>query len=257
MANVLVSTTNAYAGVLVDGDALPTDLTSFESRLTDSISYWAQQQFKVIWLPIKPAFSSYISCALQQGFNYHHTDNNTLMMTKRLQSAALIPPYATHTIGAGAVVINEGKLLAVVERSNAETKPNYFKLPGGMLDRGEHIADGAMREVFEETGIQTQFEGVVCFRHYHVGQFRTSNIYAVCRLEPLSFDIVMDEIELCKAQWLCLDEYFDSPDVGAHNKHIVRAALEPNYLRSVDIEGYMSDYGAYEIFSPTLCEQDV
>ncbi len=249
--NILAFTENAYAGIEVNADELPRDIASFNVALNHSLVLWTQQQFKVVWLPIKPSFANLIETALAAGFDYHHTDQNILMMTKRLEDDANVPPYATHTIGAGAVVISGNKILAVVERNHAQTKPNYFKLPGGMLERGEHIADGAVREVFEETGIKTQFQGVVCFRHHHVGQFQTSNIYAVCKLKPMSFDIDMDEVELYKAQWLSLDEYLNSDEVGAHNKHVVKAALDPNYLRSVNIEGYMGDNDAYEIFSPS------
>ena len=44
--------------------------------------------------------------------------------------------------------------------------PSY-KLPGGALVQGEHLADGVVREVLEETGVRTRFEAVVCLRHWH------------------------------------------------------------------------------------------
>ncbi len=247
----LTCTVDKYNGIHVDGEALPADPKVFLQALLESQQHWQQQAHKLIWLSLGPDFSHLISMALAQGFSYHHCDDDHVTMIKRLQANAFVPGFATHTIGAGAVVLSDdGHILAVVEKSHFNSKPNYFKLPGGMLERGEHIADGAVREVFEETGIKTQFEGVVCFRHHHIGEFGTSNIYAVCKLKPLSFNITMDSEELCKAQWMPVSDYLSSPDISAHNKHVVAAALGEQYLTSINISGYMSNDEEYEIYSP-------
>ena len=42
---------------------------------------------------------------------------------------------------------------------------NNWKFPGGYVDRGENILDAAVREVKEETGVQTEAIGLVGFRH--------------------------------------------------------------------------------------------
>lgn len=46
------------------------------------------------------------------------------------------------------LIENNGKFLAVSRKDN----PNDFGLPGGKVDLGETIAEGAIRECFEETG---------------------------------------------------------------------------------------------------------
>ena len=60
-----------------------------------------------------------------------------------------------------------------------------WKIPGGLADLGEHIDEAAVREVLEETGIRTIFRNVVCFRHTHGMANGRSDIYFVCRLDPI------------------------------------------------------------------------
>lgn len=45
----------------------------------------------------------------------------------------------------------EGAVLAVQERSGPLKGTGIWKIPTGLLDKGEDIPDGAIREVLEET----------------------------------------------------------------------------------------------------------
>jgi 8-oxo-dGTP diphosphatase len=54
-------------------------------------------------------------------------------------------------VGVGAIVIKDGKVL-VVKRAAPPNK-NLWAIPGGMLELGETIQEGAEREIFEETNI--------------------------------------------------------------------------------------------------------
>ena len=53
---------------------------------------------------------------------------------------------------AGALVVHEGKLLMV--RRAIEPYLGCWDIPGGFMEADEHPADGARREVFEETGFE-------------------------------------------------------------------------------------------------------
>jgi 8-oxo-dGTP diphosphatase len=44
----------------------------------------------------------------------------------------------------------------VLQRRNKEPKKGYWVLPGGFVDRGETLEEAAIREFFEETGLQSQ-----------------------------------------------------------------------------------------------------
>ena len=150
-----------------------------------------------MWLNVPVARAALIPIATEAGFRFHHSSEEYLMLTQPLEEGAFIPPYSTHYIGAGGVVLNEQReLLVVSERFRRDTSRPYWKLPGGALNPGEHLVDGVVREVFEETGVRAEFEALVCFRHWHGYRYGKSDIYFICRLRPLSMEIVKEEGEM-------------------------------------------------------------
>lgn len=73
-----------------------------------------------------------------------------------------IPPYAHHMVGVGGMVVNDkDELLVVQEKFAAFTQ---WKLPGGYVDPGEDLWTAAVREVKEETGVDTEFDSLVAMR---------------------------------------------------------------------------------------------
>ena len=122
-------------------------------------------------------------------------------------------------------------------------------LPGGALQPGEHLVDAVVREILEETGVKTEFEALVCFRHWHGYRFGKSDIYFVCRLSPLSLEITAQESEIAECLWMPVADFLGSEDISPFNKRIVSVALDhPGVVPSV-----MDGYGApdrYEFFMP-------
>lgn len=55
-------------------------------------------------------------------------------------------------LSVGAVVVHEGRVLLV--RRGREPLKGKWSIPGGMLELGESLAEGAAREVEEETGLK-------------------------------------------------------------------------------------------------------
>ena len=248
---ILSFNTNPFGGVLVDPLTLPQDPHGFRSQLAYSMDEWIAEGYKVAWVEVPLDKSALVPVAVEAGFSYHHADESYLMMTHQLEQDSYIPPYATHYIGVGAVVVSENReLLVVSERYKFRgTRGPGYKLPGGALMPGEHLAEGIVREVLEETGIQSKFEALACFRHWHGYRYGKSDIYFVCRLSPLSHDITRQEEEIAECLWMPVDDFLEDPQIGNFNKSIVKAALDHPGISPGDIEGY-GDPKRFEFFLP-------
>lgn len=57
-------------------------------------------------------------------------------------------------VGVGGVVIDAGRALLI--RRGGEPLKGQWSIPGGMLELGETIADGVVRELHEETGLEVR-----------------------------------------------------------------------------------------------------
>jgi 8-oxo-dGTP pyrophosphatase MutT (NUDIX family) len=252
MMDVLVSSTNAFRGIVIDPSALPSRPEVFRRTLERSLRVWADDDLRVAWLEIPIAKSNLIPIAVDAGFTFHHSAVDYLMLTYQLEPGAFIPAYATHYIGAGGVVLNDKQeLLVVWEKTHRHRRRRYYKLPGGALHQSEHLVDGVIREVREETGVLTRFESLVCFRHWHGYRYGKSDIYFICRLSPLTQDIEMQQEEIAECLWMPVEEYLASEYVGVFNRRIVQAALGDDHtLVPTWIEGYQTDPAAREIFMP-------
>jgi ADP-ribose pyrophosphatase YjhB (NUDIX family) len=54
-------------------------------------------------------------------------------------------------VGIGAVIVHEGRVLLV--RRGSEPLRGHWTLPGGVLEVGESLTEGVVREIREETGL--------------------------------------------------------------------------------------------------------
>ena len=245
---------NPFGGVVVNPLRLEDDASEFRGRLSYSLDAWRDEGHKVAWLEIPTHLAGLIPIAVEAGFVFHHANEHYALLTIQLLDGAYVPPFASHYIGAGGVVISDDEeILVVSERHRRRSRGPAYKLPGGALLAGEHLKDGVVREVFEETGVRTAFVSLVCFRHWHGYRYDKSDIYFVCRLSPLTREIRMQEEELEEALWMPVNEYLGDPDVSLFNKRIVRSSLESPGVVPATIEGYAEE-DRYEFFMPKINE---
>jgi ADP-ribose pyrophosphatase YjhB (NUDIX family) len=102
-----------------------------------------------------------------------------------------------------AVRDDQGRLLLIHKIDN-----NYWALPGGGMDLGESIAEAAVREVVEETGIRVEITGLVGLytdpghvMAYDDGEVRQE--FSVCfHARPLGGELRMDGTETKAAEWV-------------------------------------------------------
>lgn len=224
-----------FGGAIISTDKLPA-VAEYKTLLENTICELRNQGIKLLWLFLPLERADLVECTVKAGFSYHHADGKGVQLTLPLIPDAFIPAYATHYIGAGGVLVDDDNRILVIQEKHHTRR--HYKLPGGALDADEHIADAVVREVFEETGIESEFISLNCFRHWHGYRYGKSDIYFVCRLKPLSHTITLDPSEIAEALWMPLDEYLNHPDTHPFNKKIVQTALSSRGLIPEEIEDY-------------------
>ncbi|XP_054710948.1 uncharacterized protein LOC129220543 [Uloborus diversus] len=221
-----------YNGMTVDTRDLSLSDSDFESKLTKSLSDWIEKGVRGIWFKVNISNSSYIPILVKHEFLFHHAKTSYVMLTRWLpkDEPNLLPQYPHTHIGVGGMVINDqNQVLTIQEKYHATP---HWKLPGGYGDPGEDLADTAKREVFEETGIETDFISVVAFRHHHQHLFNCSDIYAVCHLKPLTSEIKKSSEEIALCEWMDISAYLNHPQVTEFNKFIMNSFLESRNLKA-------------------------
>lgn len=212
-ANILPYTEDRYDGVIVDYKHLPTQDADFTAALDASLHYWREHKRRGIWLKLPIQHASFIPICTARGFIFHHAEAAYVMMTHWLgEGESRLPRNASHQVGVGSVVIDaDGRLLLVQERNGPLRGAGVWKLPTGLSDPAEDIADAAIREVLEETGVRTEFVKVLCFRQAHHILFGKSDMFFVCVLRPTTSEITVQEAELVAADWCSPETLFNQP----------------------------------------------
>lgn len=158
--------------------------SSFSERLDSTVIALRELSKTSIWIDVPMSRASLIEDMAKTGFRFHHAQGTNAVLNLWLKdSESLVPEFATHHVGVGALVINSREEILCVR----ELRRNYmpWKIPGGLAELGEHINEAAAREVLEETGVRTKFRNVLCFRHTHGLSNGRSDLYFICRMDPI------------------------------------------------------------------------
>ncbi|CAI8602548.1 unnamed protein product [Vicia faba] len=149
------------------------------------------------------------------GFRYHHAESDYLMLVYWIpHTPDSIPANASHRLGVGAFVVNNKReVLVVQETSGRFGGTGVWKMPTGAVNEGEDICDAVIREVKEETGVETEFVEVLAFRQSHKSFFQKSDLFFVCMLQPQSFDIQSQASEIEATKWMPVEDYAAQPFV--------------------------------------------
>ena len=236
-----------YNGITIDSKDLTNDKNEFEINL-DYLIEETENKRNLIWIYIDIKRSEFIPIATKRSFVFHSCSETYVLLVKKLLPNAIVPTAANHTMGVGVVVINENKELLVVKERVSNLG---YKLPGGHIDDAEMISTACVREVFEETGIEVEFESIISLGHFYPHQFNKSNLYILCIAKAKSSTInIYDTKEIEDAKWVNVDEYLSDDNVLEYSKAIVRASVRKNGLIEDNKETLSHINRNYELFFP-------
>jgi len=233
MTEELAHAVDRYGGVIVDQETLPETTEAFTAALQASIEAWIERGVRGVWLKIPLERADLVGPAARAcGFRFHHAEPAYVMLTRWLpeDEPDMLPPNASHQVGIGAFVQNgEGKTLLVQERRGpaaAAARPDFWKLPTGLVEQGEDIPAAAVREVLEETGVKTEFVSILGIRHGHGVAFGKSDMFFLVSLRiadgESAHEVRVQEQELAAAEWRDLADASHSEYIleGSHMDHM-------------------------------------
>ncbi|XP_065854773.1 nudix hydrolase 2 isoform X1 [Euphorbia lathyris] len=255
---ILAAVNDEHEGVIVELKD-PMNPHVFASMLKASILHWTKQGKRGIWIKVPIELVHLVEASVKEGFWYHHAEPKYLMLAYWIpEGTHTLPANASHRVGIGAFVMNEKReVLVVQEKSGIFRGSGVWKFPTGVVDEGEDLCAAAVREVKEETNvsncyaacksikdqnhnynitlkvsfslqqIDAKFVEVLAFRQSHKAFFEKSDLFFLCLLQPMSFDIQKQESEIEAAQWTPLEEYVAQPFVQKNEllKQIVDICL--------------------------------
>jgi ADP-ribose pyrophosphatase YjhB (NUDIX family) len=237
-----------YNGLIVETESILSSVSDFKNDLTLLLETSKKQKIALLWLDLTTNQHEHIAFALSLGFEFHNCEAKRTTLTLQVIKNAYIPVPPTHTIGVGAVVINEKNELLMV-RDRIHTSHSIYKLPGGMLEHAQSLEEGVVREVWEETGIKAKLIKMVSVLNSHPFTFNKSNMYVVFQLEALSSQInVIDTHEIEFALWMPLDEFFAHEEISEFQKKLVNATLNHEGISLIDYEHVVANKKHVEVY---------
>jgi len=238
-----------YNGWIISSSSIVSDPSGFERELLQLMADAKQKDKWLIWLDLNVQQSKQIAIALEAGFEFHNCEPDRTTLIYRVREDAYVPVPPSHTVGVGAIVISPDNELLMV-RDRIGMQHSLYKLPGGMLEEGDRLVDGVIREVYEETGIHATFIKMVALLNAHPYRYNKSNMYIVFELKPMDFAIeVMDTHEIEEAIWMPLDQFFAHQKMSMFQKELVHQALSHKGLVSLESSQYFKGKKHVEVYA--------
>jgi len=205
--------TDAYGGISVDAGELPKlNIKNFEKLLNDSVVEWKEhRKIRGVWLHIPKNRAEFVGAAVTSGFAPHHANPNEIVLTRWLpdDEPNPLPPGASHHVGVGCVVLDPTNRVLLVKEKWGKFKS--WKIITGIVEARENIADAALREVKEETGIHVTFDRVIALRHSHIAPFEKSDVFFLCLLRADRYTaaqpLIVEQAEITQAQWTDFNQF--------------------------------------------------
>jgi 8-oxo-dGTP pyrophosphatase MutT (NUDIX family) len=240
------------------------DRTDFRERLQHTLDSCRSEKKTSLWVEVPMSCAGLIEEMQDFGLEFHHAQGDTASLNVWLSdSTNKIPEFATHHVGVGAIVVNSRNEILCVREMRRNLRP--WKLPGGLSDLGEDIDEAVIREVMEETGIACRFKSIVSFRHSHGMSLGRSDLYFVCRLDPIenvddNGNVIIPEPVACEeeieaAAWVPLEDYrfmIDSKEGHPMMQHVMKLYDEDCEIQQTVMRSIVPGRKPSPIYHPPL-----
>ncbi|MHA1991073.1 MAG: NUDIX domain-containing protein [Candidatus Hodarchaeales archaeon] len=143
--------------------------------------------------------------------------------------------FACHYLGVGAVIINEQQEVLLVKLTYGRAQ-NQYLIPGGLLEAGETLEEGLIREIKEETGLDIKPKGIIGIRSMIRKINNLTDIYTIFICDILSnpTKIGTNDPEIADIKWIPISE-IDGADILPYTRVIVKN-VQNNRFMALDEE---------------------
>ena len=132
-----------------------------------------------------------------------------------------------------AASVNINNSILIVKEGTGNFK-GLWGLPKGKVEPPESVEKAVLRELFEETGIIGEINGVIAIRNKN--NLINTSVFICFDVIPLNENIVIDGDEITDVRFIKLDDVEKIKWVSAAMKHMVISSLKTKQgLKSLDI----------------------
>ncbi len=134
-------------------------------------------------------------------------------------------------LGMGAAVEKDGRFLILKRSGSKDFAPNAWEIITGRLEEEESPDDGILREIFEETGLETEIIMPIETGFFYRGgkEFPMAYISYWCRY--ISGDIKLS-VEHSQLKWASIEEILEEPTMTHFHKLFERILQLKRHLSS-------------------------
>jgi 8-oxo-dGTP pyrophosphatase MutT (NUDIX family) len=112
-----------------------------------------------------------------------------------------------------------------------------WSIPGGRVEPGESLADAAVREVLEETGVPIRLDGILRIEHTPGDGVRVRVLFTGSPIDDTPPKTTADN-ESLGAAWLTLDEIRARPLRGAELGALLESVAQGRQVFPLDLLGH-------------------
>lgn len=140
--------------------------------------------------------------------------------------------FGRYSLGVGGVVVQDGKVLFI--RRGIEPGKGRWTLPGGYVEYDEIFDEAVVREVREETGLETEVIGLVAVRQRPAQN--DNSTYIAFALRPLGGTLTIDGFEVDQADFFDPAEFANLPNLAPLTRFIAEAAIRDGIIPLLKLE---------------------